>query len=121
MIIHERTKETPAALGARFSQGVRNRGARRRQSHAEDAGTSPRGLFGKDVTSLGNAAILRINDADSWGNDAISKMPRRTGDLALTTLAAASQWAFAQSIGLITANWSEQETFLGLTKQQESC
>ena len=38
-----------------------------------------------------------------------------------TTLAAASQWAFAQSIFLTTANWSEQEKFLGLTKQQESC
>ena len=31
-----------------------------------------------------------------------------------TTLAAASQWAFAQSIFLTTANWSEQEKFLGL-------
>ena len=38
-----------------------------------------------------------------------------------TTLAAASQWAFAQSIFLTTANWSAQEKFLGLTKQQESC
>ena len=50
MIIHVRTKETPASLGARSSQGVCNRGARKRKSHAEDAGTSPRGLFGKDVT-----------------------------------------------------------------------
>ena len=33
-----------------------------------------------------------------------------------TTLAAASQWAFAQSIFLTTANWSEQERFLGLDK-----
>ena len=33
-----------------------------------------------------------------------------------TTLAAASQWAFAQSIVLTTANWSDQEKFLGLTK-----
>ena len=31
-----------------------------------------------------------------------------------TTLAAASQWAFAQSIFLTTANWAEQERFLGL-------
>ena len=31
-----------------------------------------------------------------------------------TTLSAASQWAFAQSIFLTTANWSEQEKFLGL-------
>ena len=31
-----------------------------------------------------------------------------------TTLAAASQWAFAQSIFLTTANRSEQEKFLGL-------
>ena len=83
VIIHVRTKESPAALGARSSQGVRNRGARRRKSHAEESGVSPRGLIGKDVTSLGNDAILRINDADSWSNDAISKMPRRTGDLAL--------------------------------------
>ena len=33
-----------------------------------------------------------------------------------TTLAAASQWAFAQSIFLTTANWSEQERFLWLDK-----
>lgn len=31
-----------------------------------------------------------------------------------TTLAAASQWAFAQSIFLTTANWSEQERVLGI-------
>ena len=31
-----------------------------------------------------------------------------------TTLATASQWAFAQLIFLTTANWSEQERVLGI-------
>ena len=31
-----------------------------------------------------------------------------------TTLAAASQWAFAQSIFLTIANWSKQERVLGI-------
>ena len=37
-----------------------------------------------------------------------------------TTLAAASQWAFAQSIFLTTANWSKQEWVLGLVVRRDA-
>lgn len=42
------------------------------------------------------------------------RRPRLSLPALRTTLAAASQWAFAQSIFLTTANWSEQEKFLEL-------
>ena len=51
---------------------------------------------------------------------AACRRPRLSLAALRTTLAAASQWAFAQSIFLTTANWSQQEKFLGLIKQQES-